>query len=200
MSGNEDLTVKPVKWLSSKQFFMKSYTISFKTKYPNEQLDKQFVKQRSEKWQALTVSEKRRFEVMANCDRKRYRAEMKMIKYQKKKRNLGLKIGKDETVWGSNTQNNADGPNLGRTLPRKHSPAFIHFQNHCLETKRERSEKKGWHEEICRQWRMLDMEAKDYFKKLANDDLVRFRTELAEFERDVLIENLLSDEPPHGQN
>ena len=82
MSGNEDLTVKPVKWLSSKQFFMKSYTISFKTKYPNEQLDKQFVKQRSEKWQALTVSEKRRFEVMANCDRKRYRAEMKMIKYQ----------------------------------------------------------------------------------------------------------------------
>ena len=200
MSGNEDSTVKPVKWLSSKQFFMKSYTISFKTKYPGEQFDKQFVRQRSEKWQALTISERRHFEVMAKCDRKRYRAEMKMIKYQKKRRNLRLKIGKDENVRGSNTQNNAGDPHLGRTLPRKHSPAFIHFQNYVLETKRERSEKEGCHEEICRRWRMLDMEAKDYFKKLASDDLVRFKTELADFERDVLVENLLSDETPHDQN
>ena len=77
-------------------FFVQICREEHKRKYPTEKVDfTEFNRKCSERWKTMSDIEKKRFNMLADCDKKRYEHEMKTFKPQAEKGKKKAKKVKD---------------------------------------------------------------------------------------------------------
>lgn len=174
MPKNED--IKPRGKMTAYAFFVQTCREEHKRKHPEEQVVfTEFSRKCADRWKTMSDYEKKRFNMMADCDKRRFDSEMATFNAESHKPTAdGRKPQKKKKIKDPNA-------------PKRNISAFFFFSTE----EREKLKKEGNAEmklmdaskEIGKRWAAIDPEVKAKFEKMAEDDKIRYAKEMEEFKQ-----------------
>eukprot|EP00092_Neocalanus_flemingeri_P012777 GFUD01013768.1.p1 GENE.GFUD01013768.1~~GFUD01013768.1.p1 ORF type:complete len:196 (+),score=61.11 GFUD01013768.1:31-618(+) len=169
-----NLINKPRGKMSAYAFFVQTCSEEHKRKHPEEKVVvTEFFRKWADRWKTLSDYGKKRFFMMAECDKKRFDCEMATFNAVSNQTSADGKKSRKRTA--------VKDPNA----PKKNCSAFFFF---C---KDKRSEVKEANpdfavgditKEIGKQWADIDPKVKSKYEKQAEDDKIRYEKEKTEYD------------------
>jgi len=171
--GSSGSSVKPRGKISAYAYFVSTCREEHKKKYPSENVVfAEFSRKCADSWRTMTEKEKRRFQEMAEADKKRY--EKEMANYVPPKD--GEKVGR-----GGKKAKKVKDPNA----PKRALTAFFLFCNEKRQGVKEANPdlKVGdVAKELGRMWTELAADVKAKYDAKAKADKVRYEKQLAQYQ------------------
>jgi len=160
--------VKPRGKMSAYAFFVQMCREEHKRKHP-EVVFTEFSRKCADRWKTMSDFEKKRFNMLADCDSRRFETEI--ASYNKSKGNGGKEKSKKKVK----------DPNA----PKGAISAFFFFSNEERPKIKIANPELGITDiakEIGRRWADIDASKKSKFEKMAEDDKIRYEKEKRAYE------------------
>eukprot|EP00092_Neocalanus_flemingeri_P003879 GFUD01004176.1.p1 GENE.GFUD01004176.1~~GFUD01004176.1.p1 ORF type:complete len:189 (+),score=70.05 GFUD01004176.1:95-661(+) len=165
---------KPRGKMTAYAFFVQTCREEHKRKHPEEQVVfTEFSRKCADRWKTMSDYEKKRFNMMAECDKKRFDCEMATFNAVSNQTSAdGKKSRKRKAVKDPNA-------------PKRNCTAFIFFSTDKRTKVKEANPDFGIGDiakELGKQWADIDPKVKSKYEKQAEDDKIRYEKEKTEYD------------------